>query len=229
MSNKEKLPHITKEEFHKFILESDLDNPELCVDALYFAEKIHKKHKRDSGNSYLTEHILPIAKDVFELTPPNFRNTSLIIAALLHDSIEDSLVATKSKIGSKFGSDVAHFVYKLSKFTSYNYLARFRWYRKFLTANYNRVIINSVWQVRMIKLCDRYNNLFCSYILYPNVREVYRDIDLINETKEIFFGISKDLDDEIGSKTYNHLYTLIVKFENLINATKLKSSTTKGS
>jgi hypothetical protein len=85
------------------------------------------------------------------------------------------------------------------------------------------------WQVILIKICDRFNNLTCSFINYRNGKDLKKGKEFLKETKNYYLKFSQKVDAEIGSKTYNQLSSLVDKFEKLIDATETKSATTNRS
>ena len=84
---------------------------EILSAALFAAEK-HAKQKRkgEAGEPYIN-HLLEVAHLVSTVAPE--QDTNLIIAALLHDTIEDVAV-TKQELAEQFGSDVADLVVELT-------------------------------------------------------------------------------------------------------------------
>lgn len=89
------------------------------------------------------EHVRRVALiliDEMQITDPN-----MVIAALLHDGIEDTRVLTPAMIEHCFGADVVTMVKTLSKVPKEGYLERF-----FMSVD---------WRPYMIKACDRLDNL----------------------------------------------------------------------
>lgn len=122
---------------------------ELVSDACLFGDKAHIKDKRKSGEPYITH---PIA--VAEILAEFEMDIDTIIAAILHDTIEDTDV-TKEDIISLYGETVANLVdgvtkLKISSNKQENKAATFS---KILSATLDdsRVII--------IKLADRLHNM----------------------------------------------------------------------
>lgn len=149
-----KLSHVLVDEvYHKLIekVGSYLPVADLqCVsDACVFADIAHIKDKRKSGEPYIT-HPIAVARILADYNA----DTDTLIAALLHDTIEDTEV-TKADIIQRFGETVADLVdgvtkLKISKNKATNKAATFR---KILTATISdaRVII--------IKMADRLHNM----------------------------------------------------------------------
>lgn len=148
------MSHFLVDEAHQALvtcLQSYMDTADIAqiTDACHFADKAHIKDKRKSGEPYVT-HPIAVANILAEYEA----DADTIIAAILHDTIEDTPV-TKANITKEFNSTVADLVdgvtkLKTSKNKALNKAATFR---KILTATLNdaRVII--------IKLADRLHNM----------------------------------------------------------------------
>ena len=85
---------------------------ELVMRAYEFASEMHAGQKRASGEPYIS-HCVAVAGILAEMqvTP------TIIIAALLHDTIEDTR-ATKEEIAREFGDEVASLVDGVTKLTN---------------------------------------------------------------------------------------------------------------
>ena len=124
---------------------------EKIIEAYKFAENAHKNQKRLSGEPYII-HPLEVAKTLFEM---GF-NDEVIIAALLHDTVEDTGVSL-DEIRDKFGEKVADLVdgvTKISKIRSEN--------TKLSQAeNIRKVLFSMVKDIRviLIKLADKLHNM----------------------------------------------------------------------
>jgi GTP pyrophosphokinase/guanosine-3',5'-bis(diphosphate) 3'-pyrophosphohydrolase len=85
------------------------DEIALVLDAYRFGEAAHQGQTRLSGEPYIT-HPLAVAGALAEWR----MDAQAVIAALLHDVMEDTAV-TKADIASRFGKPVAELVDGLSK------------------------------------------------------------------------------------------------------------------
>jgi len=81
----------------------------LVEKAIIFAKKWHDGQKRKSGEPYYT-HPLAVACMVSDYLP----NTNSVVAAILHDLIEDSN-CTRELIESEFNDRIAQIVYRLTR------------------------------------------------------------------------------------------------------------------
>ncbi|KAA8731698.1 bifunctional (p)ppGpp synthetase/guanosine-3',5'-bis(diphosphate) 3'-pyrophosphohydrolase [Acinetobacter qingfengensis] len=146
------------------------------MDASNFADDAHKGVTRKSGEPYI---IHPIAVACMLARMRMDKDT--LIAALLHDVIEDTPVS-KEDVSARFNPTVADLVDGVTKLTSssdkqFNKAASFR---KFLQATLQdpRVII--------IKLSDRYHNMTTLGALRPDKRK-----RIAQETFDIYVPMAR--------------------------------------
>ncbi|HOX41103.1 MAG TPA: RelA/SpoT family protein [bacterium] len=167
----------------------DTESKERISKAYSFAAQKHSGQKRKSGSPYIL-HPLRVAINLATDT----QNAPLIIAGLLHDTIEDT-ETTLHEIGRLFGQEVADLVSGVTKVSAIKlkdkakifsdselYLEQVDNYRKLLiaTAQDPRIIV--------IKLYDRLDNAATIQWLPPAKREFYA-----RETIEIFAPIAERL------------------------------------
>lgn len=119
--------------------------------AFDFSAKAHAGQKRKSGEPYLI-HLLEVAKILTRMG----MDTSSVVAAILHDTIEDTAV-TKDEIEREFGAEIAEIidgVTKLSKLQFSNKEVRqAETYRKMILAMSKDI------RVILVKLADRLHNM----------------------------------------------------------------------
>ena len=119
--------------------------------AYRMAEKSHGDQRRLSGELYIS-HPLAVACLVADLG----LDTDSIVAALLHDVVEDTTVSLET-LKSEFGGDVALLVDGVTKLTRIKFSSveeqQAENLRKMLMAMSNDV------RVMLIKLCDRLHNM----------------------------------------------------------------------
>lgn len=77
--------------------------------AFILADKAHTGQKRKSGEPYIC-HPVEVANTLLDLEI----DTSLVVAAILHDTVEDTAVSLE-EITKVFGSDIAHMVDGVTK------------------------------------------------------------------------------------------------------------------
>ena len=157
-------------------------NPDidLLKKAYDFAENAHKGQVRASGEPYFI-HLQETAYIVTQLK----LDMSSVIAALLHDTIEDCNV-TKEQISQLFGSDVADIVEGVTNLTRMNFTSveekQAESFRKMLLAMSKDI------RVILVKICDRLHNM---RTLQHLSKEKQRRKSL--ETKEIYAPLANRL------------------------------------
>jgi len=119
--------------------------------AFELAAEAHREQKRKDGSPYVT-HVIAAAEIIAEMG----LDEDSIVAALLHDTIEDTSV-TYEEIRKQFGTDVADIVEGVTKLTRVNYTSRedeqMENMRKMLMAMSKDI------RVILIKLSDRLHNM----------------------------------------------------------------------
>ena len=133
----------------KYIEKSDL---ELITRAFYFCVDAHKAVIRSSGSPYYT-HPLKVAISLLKDFSVNDNNC--VIAALLHDTVEDVDDINIELISQKFGKDIAHIVDGVTKIKG----STTREMDK--AGTYGKLFLYLVKDVRviLIKLADRLDNM----------------------------------------------------------------------
>ncbi len=140
-------------------------------DALAFATDAHKEQLRKSGVAYIIHPIL-VASIVAKIT----EDESMVIAALLHDVVEDTLV-TIEEVKARYGDDVAHLVGGLTKIDSIRdaNLASSASDEKLIVSalSFRKMLLASIEDVRVlvVKLCDRLHNMLTLEALSPHKQE----------------------------------------------------------
>jgi len=136
--------------------------------ALNFAIKAHKNQKRKSGEDYVIHPILVAA-----ITSFFNDNEDVIIAALLHDVVEDTDY-TIYYIKDEFGGEVANLVEGLTKIVEIrDYSLNPSNSNEKLTKSaltFRKMLIASIEDIRvlLIKLCDRTHNMLTLDSLPPH-------------------------------------------------------------
>jgi len=127
------------------------DEVVLIKKAYKFAERAHEGQFRKSGESYI-HHPLAVALILAELKLDYY----CIVAAILHDCIEDTSV-TKKEVEQEFGSQVAHIVEGVSKLTNLEFTSSSQKQAK----NFQKLVfaMSKDMRVMVIKLADRLHNM----------------------------------------------------------------------
>ncbi len=127
--------------------------------ALNLAKEAHASQQRKSGEPYIIHPIL-----VATITALVSKDESMIIAALLHDVVEDSDY-TIEEIEAIFGEDVSHMVEGLTKIEDIREeeLIPSTSDKKLISSakTFQKMLISSIKDVRVlvVKLCDRLHNM----------------------------------------------------------------------
>jgi len=141
------------------LLKSHFDFTQDVEKALHYSIQSHKTQFRKSGEPYVVHPIL-----VSVITAYYSNDEHMVIAALLHDVVEDTDV-TISEIEDKFGIDVACIVDGLTKIVEIreHELTKTGDEKKLLSSalTFRKMLIASIKDVRImvVKLCDRMHNM----------------------------------------------------------------------
>ena len=153
---------------------------ESVKDAYRFADRAHTGQKRLSGEPYIT-HPLAVAGALAEWR----MDATAIVAALLHDVMEDTAV-TKLEIAERFGREVADLVDGLSKLDR----IEFQSYQDAQAENFRKMLMAMASDLRiiLIKLADRRHNLETMAAVRQEKRR-----RIAHETLEIYAPIATRL------------------------------------
>ncbi len=191
----------------------------LITNAYNYANKIHKDKKRASGELYI-QHPLNVAYILAE----HKLDDASIVAALLHDVVEDGAVSL-TEVKNNFGDEVTNLVDGLTKLTTIKYEEEkeIEYIRKML--------IGSVKDIRIIiiKLADKLHNIrTIDYLEDERVKRICK------ETLDVYVPLAHKLGiasikNELEDLAFKHLYPEIYKrFEEKFRKRKIdKISTAK--
>lgn len=128
-----------------------LDDLSLVENAYAFAEDQHRGQARASGEPYFT-HLVETALLACQLK----LDLPSIAAALLHDTIEDSMVE-KAELASRFGNDVAEIVDGVTKLTRIEFESK----EERQAESFRKMLLAMARDIRvlLVKLCDRLHNM----------------------------------------------------------------------
>ncbi|HHI76347.1 MAG TPA: bifunctional GTP diphosphokinase/guanosine-3',5'-bis pyrophosphate 3'-pyrophosphohydrolase [Gammaproteobacteria bacterium] len=155
--------------------------------AYLFAAEAHEGQKRLSGEPYVY-HPIAVARILARM----HMDHECLMAALLHDVIEDTGVS-KKKLAGEFGEGVAELVDGVSKLTH----LRFRTRAEAQAENFRKMLLAMTRDIRviLIKLADRLHNMRTLGVMKPaKARRIAR------ETLEIYVPIANRL----GLNTIRH-------------------------
>lgn len=160
-----------------YVKESDLKR---IREAYEFAEQAHSGQVRKSGEPYIL-HPLAVAEILVNMQ----MDTTSIIAALLHDVVEDTTVSLET-VEEKFGKTCAMLVDGLTKLEKIKFKSK----EEHQNENYRKMFVAMAQDIRviLIKLADRLHNM---RTLKHQSEEAQRRI--ADETLEIFCPIAHRL------------------------------------
>ena len=153
------------------LLRASITPSDRINDALDFATKAHIEQFRKSGEPYIIHPIL-VASIVANIT----EDESMVMAALLHDVVEDTPV-TIEEVKERYGDDVAHLVGGLTKIDSLrdqNLVSSASDEKLIVSAlSFRKMLLASIEDVRVlvVKLCDRLHNMLTLDALPPHKQE----------------------------------------------------------
>ena len=116
-----------------------------------FSAKAHQGQRRRSGEPYL-QHPIAVAGVLTSLKT----DVTAIVAALLHDTLEDTL-ATPEELEKEFGKDVVHLVDGVTKIGKIT----FKSHEEKQAENFRKMLLSMADDIRvvLIKLADRLHNM----------------------------------------------------------------------
>ncbi|HET6725610.1 MAG TPA: bifunctional GTP diphosphokinase/guanosine-3',5'-bis pyrophosphate 3'-pyrophosphohydrolase [Gammaproteobacteria bacterium] len=145
-----------------------------------FGAHAHEGQRRVSGEPYIS-HPVAVAGILADMR----MDAATIIAAVLHDVIEDTPTA-KAEIAAEFGDEVAELVDGVSKLTQIRFQSR----AEAQAENFRKMLLAMVEDIRVIlmKLADRLHNMRTVGVMPPDKRR-----RIARETLEIYAPIAHRL------------------------------------
>lgn len=180
-----------KKQLHSYLEEPALKKIE---SAYLFAESAHREQRRQTGEPYIT-HPLNVARILADM----HMDSGTIIAALLHDVIEDTPIKA-AEIEERFGTEVITLVDAVSKLDKLSFKsvieAQAESFRKMVLAMTKDV------RVILIKLADRLHNTYT--LTYLSSEKKAR---IAKETFDIYIPIAYRLGmRKLGIQLENHCF-----------------------
>lgn len=201
------------------VLETYLD-PETVkkIYAAYlFGADAHEGQTRVSGEAYIF-HPLAVARILADM----HMDGDSIVAAILHDVIEDTEVSRET-IAEQFGEDVATLVDGVSKLTNLKFDSK----EEAQAANFRKMLLAMATDLRVIlvKLADRLHNMRTVGVLRPDKRR-----RIARETLEIYAPIAQRLGMRAIRRELEHLgfeAMYPIRYKVLVEAVKRKKGQRK--
>ena len=182
------------EELTTYLKPKDVEHVRVAIE---FSRAAHQGQMRQSGDPYISH---PIA--VARILTPLHIDAQAIIAALLHDVVEDTEVTTE-QVAKKFGKPVAELVDGLSKLDRIQFETR----EDAQAENFRKMLLAMARDVRviLIKLADRLHNMRTLDSMALDKRE-----RIARETMEIYAPIANrlglnDLHHELQDLSFKYL------------------------
>ena len=183
------------EELSAYLKPRDVEHVRVAIE---FSRAAHQGQMRQSGDPYISH---PIA--VARILAPLHIDVQAIIAALLHDVVEDTEVTTE-QVAEKFGKPVAELVDGLSKLDRIQFETR----EDAQAENFRKMLLAMARDVRviLIKLADRLHNMRTLESMALDKRE-----RIARETMEIYAPIANrlglnDIYRELQDLSFKHLH-----------------------
>jgi len=168
--------------------------------AYHFSFDAHRGQYRSSGDPYVS-HPLAVAETLADWQ----LDTQALIAALLHDVMEDTAI-TKEQIAEQFGKTAAELVDGVSKLDKIEHQS----YEEAQAENFRKMLLAMARDVRVIlvKLADRLHNMRTLDALRPDKRR-----RVARETLEIYAPIANRLGfntlyRELQELAFRHLHPM---------------------
>ncbi len=192
---------VTKDELISFIENNTKIRIDSFVESAFeTAEEVHSDIKREDGtSSFLETHVWPVTLDVIKhyLTTSQYLTTLQITSAILHDVMEDNDRILNLYSSQAYGFD-AYFRHRFGEYVYTvantlktkpleNYSGSDEEEQKFARfTEYCSDLTNSKYDVKIIKLADRLNNMkFMAQI--PNHEKIQR---YLKEAEEFYLAFS---------------------------------------
>ena len=182
------------EELSTYLKPKDIERVRVAID---FSRAAHQGQMRQSGDPYISH---PIA--VARILTPLHIDAQAIIAALLHDVVEDTDTTTE-QVAEQFGKPVAELVDGLSKLDRIQFETR----EDAQAENFRKMLLAMARDVRviLIKLADRLHNMRTLDSMAIDKRE-----RIARETMEIYAPIANrlglnDLHHELQDLSFKYL------------------------
>ena len=159
---------------HSYLPEEQVDQ---ILEAYHFAEEAHQGQRRKTGEPYISH---PVA--VADMLAGLKLDAQTIMAALLHDVIEDTATA-KEHLARRFGAEVAELVDGVSKLDQIAFRSR----AEAQAESFRKMLLAMVGDIRVIlvKLADRTHNMRTLWVMPPEKRR-----RIAKETLEIYAPIA---------------------------------------
>ena len=175
-----RVPSVSPERLLLKMAEAKMEGADRVRAAFAFAAQAHQGQRRDSGEDYI-QHPLEVAEILVEIG----MDTTSVVAALLHDVVEDTTVEI-TEIEARFGQEIALLVDGVTKLSRLS----FRSTEEQQVENLRKMFLAMAKDIRVIviKLADRLHNMRTLRHLPPD-----RQQRIARETLEIYAPLAHRL------------------------------------
>jgi len=199
--------HVTRAQLSDWLRANGLWSDQTNA-ALDLAEEVHLAQRRAGGGPYLEEHIYPVTRTVAGyLTSHTIDQAAeTILIAILHDTVEDSDTIDLDVIRQRFGPSVASGVDVLTKPEKRPGSGGEE--TEGAEARYVAGVAAAPWNIRLIKVFDRLNNLAAVHERAPDRRRTY-----LEETRAYFLDLASSVDPELQHRMTTLLQEQEARFD----------------
>lgn len=178
---------------------SELLDIKLAYCLAKFGHRAQTRHElnEDGTPTRYFEHVRRTA--IILMDEMKIMDRDMIIAAILHDSLEDCRDLTPELLEHSFGSDVVHIIKLLSKVPKVGYLDRLKECHE--------------WKVLAIKACDRLDNLRSLMIPENSVDFKQRQL---KETADLYFPIFDELLQLVPISYHRNVSRIVKQIKSLV-------------
>ncbi len=176
--------------------------------AFDLVEQVHSRQRRVGGGPYLEEHVYPVTSTVADYlsADENERAAETVLIALLHDTVEDSETIDVDSVHQRFGQTVANGVAALTK--PEKRAGNSAKDSEQAEERYVAGVSAADWNVRVIKVFDRLNNLAAVHERPPERRKTY-----LQETRAHYLDLAKSVDSALTDRMAALLHEQELRFE----------------
>lgn len=167
---------------------SELKHSDMIRKAVEVVEKAHNGQTRDSGASYIEEHIYYATYLVYTLFRKEKNLEELVVMTLLHDIVEDTDVKI-GQIRKEFGDTVADVVQLLTKTPEEEEQSMTPEEKYLVTQNYLGRLSENRSAV-IVKMVDRIANVNC-IVEQTALKKPEKNKRYIREVKNLYIPLAK--------------------------------------
>jgi (p)ppGpp synthase/HD superfamily hydrolase len=160
---------------------------EVVRKALEQAKRSHESHRRLDDSAQLEDHVYPVLLQLYASGEPV--DEHMVIVTFLHDTVEDDLAYSESRLRADFGDDIADSVMLLTKSPEDNHdglsdESYFAVSRKVFA-----VLQDAPRSIRTVKLSDRLQNISALEVIRDSHPKIFQRY--VPETRRFFVPLAE--------------------------------------